>query len=80
VPTRRSAKLAQRRRERLGENVRRVRLSLGWTQDELAHQAGVDRKSINRVENAAYSPSVDRLFLISDALGVRGSDLLGDDV
>lgn len=78
MPTRRSAALAQRRRERLGENVRRLRLSLGWTQDELADQAGVDRKSINRLENAAYSPSVDRLFLVADALGVRGSDLLDE--
>jgi transcriptional regulator with XRE-family HTH domain len=31
------------------------------------------------VENAAYSPSVDRLFLIADALGVPGGELLGDD-
>jgi transcriptional regulator with XRE-family HTH domain len=78
VPTRRAAALAQRRRERLAENVRRVRLSLGWTQDELAQQAGVDRKSINRLENAAYSPSVDRLFLVADALGVSGSALLDE--
>lgn len=79
MPTRRSAALAQRRRVWLGENVRAARLSLGWTQDELAHHAGIDRKSVNRLENAAYSPSVDRLFLVADALGVRGSDLLDVD-
>jgi transcriptional regulator with XRE-family HTH domain len=78
VPTRRSAALAQRRRERLGDNVRRHRQALGWTQDELAHHAGVDRKSINRIEKAAYSPSIDRLFLVADALGVTGSQLLED--
>lgn len=60
----------------LGENVRRHRQALGWTQDDLAQRAGVDRKSINRIETAAYSPSVDRLFLVADALGVQGSDLL----
>jgi DNA-binding XRE family transcriptional regulator len=53
---------------------------LGWTQDELAHHAGVDHKSINRLENAAYSPSVDRLFLVAGALGVRGSELLDDSL
>lgn len=68
----------QRVRAALGEAVRRLRHEHGWTQEELAHQAGVDRKSINRVENAAYSPTVDRVVLLARALDVTAADLLAD--
>jgi transcriptional regulator with XRE-family HTH domain len=37
---------------------------------------GFDRKSVNRVETAAYSPTVDRIFMLADALGVSASELL----
>jgi transcriptional regulator with XRE-family HTH domain len=67
-----------RRRKALGARVRALRSERGWTQEQLAHHTGFDRKSVNRIENAAYSPSVDRLFLLADALGVPAADLLGD--
>jgi transcriptional regulator with XRE-family HTH domain len=60
----------QRRRQALGRVVRRHRRQLGLSQGELADRARCDRQSINRVENAAYSPSLDRLFLLADALNV----------
>ena len=56
--------------------VRAKRKSLGLSQEKLAEKAGCDRQSINRVENAAYSPSLDRVFKLADALGMDG---LGDD-
>jgi DNA-binding XRE family transcriptional regulator len=37
-----------------------------------------DRQSINRVENAAYSPSLDRVFKLADALGLSLSDLFDE--
>lgn len=65
-----------RRRQELGDRVRDLRRRRGWTQEELAHATGFDRKSINRVETAAYSPALDRVFLLADALGVTAADLL----
>jgi len=70
-------RVAERRRH-LGEAVRRLRLERGWTQEELADRAGFDRKSINRLEQAAYSPSVDRLYPLADALGVSVGSLFQD--
>lgn len=61
-----------------GEVVRARRKSLGLSQEKLAEKAGCDRQSINRVENAAYSPSLDRLFKLADALGVSMSDLFNE--
>lgn len=55
--------------------VRAKRKSLGLSQEKLAEKAGCDRQSINRVENAAYSPSLDRVFKLADALGMSLSDL-----
>lgn len=67
------------RRVRLGEAVRRLRQERGLTQEELADRAGVDRKSINRLENAAYSPAVDRIYLLAAALGVQVAMFFPDD-
>lgn len=58
--------------------VRAKRKSLGLSQEKLAERAGCDRQSINRVENAAYSPSLDRVFKLADALGTSLSDLFDE--
>lgn len=68
----------QTRRLAFGQAVRVRRKALGLSQEKLAERAGCDRQSINRVENAAYSPSLDRVFLLADALGVRLAELLAD--
>ncbi len=65
----------QRRRLSFGAVVRAKRMSLGLSQEKLAEKAGCDRQSVNRVENAAYSPSLDRVFKLADALGLSLSDL-----
>ena len=68
----------QRRRLSFGAVVRAKRKSLGLSQEKLAEKAGCDRQSINRVENAAYSPSLDRVFKLADALGLSLSDLFDE--
>ena len=45
------------------------------TQEQLAHAAGLDRKTVNRIENGAYSPALDRIFLIADALALPPAEL-----
>lgn len=68
----------QRRRLSFAAVVRARRKSLGLSQEKLAEKAGCDRQSINRVENAAYSPSLDRIFKLADALEVNLPDLFHD--
>jgi ribosome-binding protein aMBF1 (putative translation factor) len=76
VSSRRSPALASQRREALAERVRDLRVARGWSQEQLAARAGLDRKTVNRLENATYSPAADRLFVLADALGVAASELL----
>jgi putative transcriptional regulator len=38
--------------------VKDLRTTRGWTQDQLAHAAGVSRQSINSIERNRYVPSL----------------------
>ncbi|WP_456598816.1 helix-turn-helix domain-containing protein [Blastococcus sp. SYSU DS0616] len=67
------------RRKALGQAIRTRRQSLGLSQEQLADRAGIERKSVSRVETGAYSPSVDSLWSISDALEVPLHALLACD-
>lgn len=54
----------------IGSRVRQERMSRGWTLDHLAQAAGVSRRMVVSVEQAAVNPSVGTLLRLSDALGV----------
>lgn len=65
----------RRRRYAFGAAVRRHRTAAGLTQPALAELAGTDRQWVSHVENAGYSPSLDRVWALADALGIRPSEL-----
>ncbi|MFD6432802.1 helix-turn-helix transcriptional regulator [Streptomyces venezuelae] len=46
------------------------------TQEALGERAGLDRQSINRIEQAHASPLLDNLVRIADALGVPLRELV----
>ena len=46
-----------------------------WTQEQLAHEAGVTRKTINAIENGRDIPSVYLALRLAQAFGVRVEDL-----
>jgi transcriptional regulator with XRE-family HTH domain len=70
------AALAAARRVVVRQEMRRLRAAKGWTQEDLAHRAGFDRDSIRRFENGVYSPSLDRRFLLAEALETAPSELV----
>jgi putative transcriptional regulator len=39
--------------------VKELRIAIGWTQEQLAHAAGVSRQSINAIERDRYVPSLE---------------------
>ncbi|GAA2456833.1 helix-turn-helix transcriptional regulator [Streptomyces macrosporus] len=57
-------------RQRVGDRVREARTARGWSQEHLAHVAGLDRKTIYRIERAQYSTRIDHLVMVAAALGV----------
>ena len=62
--------------KQIGNRVKSHRLFLELSQQELADLAGVDRKTINRMENSHFSPSVDTLFRLCTVFGTHPTQLL----
>ncbi|MBD9723425.1 helix-turn-helix transcriptional regulator [Streptomyces sp. ID-01-6.2a] len=64
------------RRRAIGDNIRAERTRQKLTQERLAEATGLDRKTVNRIEQASNATLIDHLVLIADALGVSLSDLV----
>lgn len=60
----------------LGDELRRARERADMTQEALSFEAGVDRTYISQLEHDKKSPTVDVLFRLCDAMGVRASQLI----
>lgn len=53
-------------RERIGQRIVELRKEKGFTQEELAEAAGVDRTNITKIECGKYNVSIDILSKISN--------------
>lgn len=62
----------------VGRNVRRFRTRAGLSQEELAHQADLDRTYISGVERGVRNPTVQVLQRLAMVLKIRPADLLAD--
>lgn len=68
-----------RERARIGDRVRSLREMRGWTQDHLGELSGLDRKTINRIEQARHPSVVDRFIRVANGLGVPLASLFAHD-
>jgi transcriptional regulator with XRE-family HTH domain len=66
---------ANRTRQLLAANMRRLRKTHGLTQEELGNAAGVYQPLISEIENCAANPALDTLDRIAAALQVDPSEL-----
>lgn len=60
-----------------GKSVQTKRLERGWSQDELAENAGVSRPTVSRVE-LGHEPSMRTARKLAAALGLRIDLLAGE--
>lgn len=60
----------------LGEELRAARLSIGWSQEKLAEEAGISRNYVSLLELNRKSPTVAVLMALCGALGVSAADLI----
>lgn len=61
----------------VASQLRKLRKMAELSQDELAQRAGIDRKTINRIENGHFSPTLDTITRLSLVLKIAPSALLG---
>jgi HTH-type transcriptional regulator/antitoxin HipB len=59
----------------LKDTLRTARERKGWTQDELAAQAGVGQQTISRLEAGIGDPKLTTLARLEAALGLRSGAL-----
>ena len=71
----RMEKRMQRICRTLGDNVKAVRLSHGFSQEELAFRAELDRTYISQIERGVSNPSILVLLKVSVALDVELAEL-----
>lgn len=64
-------------KQNLAQVIYDRRTSLGVTQESLANNIGVDRKTINRIENGHFSPNLDTLVRIFTALNIKPQTVFG---
>ena len=64
----------------LSENIRAMRKSKGLSQQELAMKLNVVRQTISKWEQGRSVPDSDMLILISEALEIPVSTLLGETI
>ena len=66
--------------ELFAKNLKALRAARGMSQEELAHQAELDRTYISSLERCVYSPSIEVVARLAGVLGVKAPDLLRDDL
>jgi transcriptional regulator with XRE-family HTH domain len=59
----------------LGQNVKRIRESRGWSVVYLSKKTGINRQSIARLESGIGEPQQKTIDFLATALGVSAEDL-----
>ena len=65
-------------RDLLAANLKRLRAERGWSQEQLALEAGLHRTFIAHVERKVRNISIDNIERLAAALGVSPSLLLAE--
>ncbi|HID88265.1 MAG TPA: XRE family transcriptional regulator [Anaerolineae bacterium] len=63
----------------IAEDVIRLRLERGWSQEELARRVGTRQANISRLENGLSNPTVKFLQRVAKAFGVKLEIRLGKE-
>jgi transcriptional regulator with XRE-family HTH domain len=63
-------------RKLVGQNVRRIRLKKGLTQEQFSDVSGFSQQYISSLEHGRRNPTVITLYELAVALGVSHLDLI----
>lgn len=66
------------KRRQLGQRIVETRKAQNISQKQLALMSNINQGYLSEVENGISNPSINKLFRISDALGVPLSHLLAE--
>lgn len=63
-------------RAAFGARVRELRTGRGWSQEDFAHRANLDRTYVSGIERGTRNPTLDIIYRLARALEVPAADLL----
>ncbi|WP_082916174.1 helix-turn-helix transcriptional regulator [Plantibacter sp. H53] len=63
-------------RAAFGARVRELRVSHGWSQEDFAHRANLDRTYVSGIERGRRNPTLDIIHRLAETLDVPAADLL----
>lgn len=68
---------SERKKNMIGENIRKARKAAGMSQAELAERLKVRQKDVSRWENGAHMPSLEIFAEICRQLDASADEVLG---
>ena len=66
----------QKESKKIALRLLRERQEREWSQQELADRAGIDRKTVNRIENLHFSPTMERFLRLCNAMKVQAHEVI----
>lgn len=66
-------------RETVGNNIRKIRISKGISQENLAFTCGLHRTYISDIERATRNVAIDNIEKIANALSIKAASLLDEE-
>lgn len=63
-------------RRLVGQNVRKIRLERGLTQEQLSEKSGLTQQYISDLERGLRNPTIITVYELAKALGVGHAELL----
>jgi transcriptional regulator with XRE-family HTH domain len=70
---------AEALRQRVGRNVKRLRLAKGWSQDDLAGRVGNTDRHVSQIERGETNLTIDYIGKIATSLSTDAGDLFFND-
>lgn len=65
-----------KKEKQIAQRLLDARTKRGLSQAVVADKAGIDRKTVNRIENNHFSPNLNTLFRLCEALAIKPTDLV----
>jgi transcriptional regulator with XRE-family HTH domain len=62
--------------KQVGQQIKKLRLSQGISQNQLAFESGLPINQIGRIERGEVNTSISHIFAIAEALGMSPFELL----
>jgi transcriptional regulator with XRE-family HTH domain len=64
--------------EAFGRNLRAIRKSKGFSQERLAHDAGIDRSYVGKIERGEVNITLEKIYIFAGLLECSPKDLMSD--